>query len=92
VKCDSDVDDVLLQYIVSILEELGSSAASEDLLDMDQFTEMMEAYLPGFQAVDRSVVIIGLCGACHILCVYMFTSIWYQFLHFQLSYSFTHHF
>jgi len=47
------VDDVVLQYMVSILEELGNSAVSEDLFDVEQFTEMMEAYLPGFQAVDR---------------------------------------
>ena len=47
------MDDVVLQYMVSILEELGNSAASDDLFDVEQFTEMMEAYLPGFQAVDR---------------------------------------
>jgi len=47
------VDDVVLQYMVSILEELGNSAVSEDLFDVEQFAEMMEAYLPGFQAVDR---------------------------------------
>jgi len=56
VKCFSDVDDVVLQYMVSILEELGNSAASEDLFDVEQFTEMMEAYLPGFQTVDRFAV------------------------------------
>jgi len=44
--------------MVSILEELGNSAASDDLFDVEQFTEMMEAYLPGFQAVSRSSVII----------------------------------
>jgi len=58
VNCCSDVDDVVLQYMVSILEELGNSAALEDLFDVEQFTEMMEAYLPGFQAVDRFAVII----------------------------------
>ena len=57
-KCYSDVDDVVLEYMVSILEELGNSAASDDLFDVEQFTEMMEAYLPGFQAVSRSSVII----------------------------------
>jgi len=45
----------VLQYMVSILQELENSAASADLFDVEQFTEMMEAYLPGFQAVDRSV-------------------------------------
>jgi len=58
VICCSDVDDVVLQYMVSILEELGNSAASDDLFDVEQFTEMMEAYLPGFQAVDRCAIIM----------------------------------
>lgn len=57
-KCFSDVDDVVLQYMVSILEELGNSAASEDLFAIEQFTEMMEAYLPGFQAVDRFAIMV----------------------------------
>jgi len=48
--------------MVSILEELGNSAASDDLFDVEQFTEMMEAYLPGFQAVDRSAM-LQLCTA-----------------------------
>ena len=60
-KCYSDIDDVVLQYMVSILEELGNSAASDDLFDVEQFTEMMEAYLPGFQSVDRSTEIILCC-------------------------------
>jgi len=53
------VDDVILQYMVSILEELGNSAASEELFDVDQFVEMMEAYIPGFQAVDRFASIVN---------------------------------
>ena len=58
VKCFSDVDDVVLQYMVHVLQELEDSSASADLFDVEQFTEMMEAYLPGFQAVDRSAIII----------------------------------
>lgn len=57
VKHCSDVDDVVLSYMVGILEELGSCAAYEDLFDVEQFTEMMEAYLPGFHAVDRFAII-----------------------------------
>ena len=30
------------------LEELGSEDALEDAFDVDDFSEMMEAYLPGF--------------------------------------------
>lgn len=54
----------MLEYMVSILEELGNCAASEDLFDVEQFTEMMEAYIPGFQALDRFAVILHVpwCG------------------------------
>lgn len=48
----------MLQYMVSILQELENPCASADLFDVEEFTEMMEAYLPGFQAVDRSVLIM----------------------------------
>ena len=57
-ECCSDVDDVVLEYMVSILQELEDSAASADLFDVEEFTEMMEAYLPGFQAVDRSALTV----------------------------------
>jgi len=53
ILCCSNIDDVLLSYMISILEELGNSDSSEELFDVDQFTEMMDAYLPGFQALDR---------------------------------------
>jgi len=43
--------------MISILEELGNSTASDDLFDVEQFTEMMEAYVPGFQSVDRSALL-----------------------------------
>jgi len=39
--------------MISILEELGNSLAEDELFDVDQFTEMMEAYLPGFQDFNR---------------------------------------
>jgi len=44
--------------MVNVLQELEDSSASADLFDVEQFAEMMEAYLPGFQAVDRSPIII----------------------------------
>ena len=47
------IDDIALQYIVSILEELGGSNSFEDIFDVDEFTEMMEAYVPGFQNFNR---------------------------------------
>ncbi len=39
--------------MVSCLEELGSNGAVEDVFDVDDFTEMMEAYLPGFASITR---------------------------------------
>lgn len=45
----SAIDDIVLNYLISILEELGNSSVEDEVFDVDQFTEMMEAYLPGFQ-------------------------------------------
>lgn len=45
----SAIDDIVLSYMISILEELGNSSVEDEVFDVDQFTEMMEAYLPGFQ-------------------------------------------
>lgn len=39
--------------MISILEELGNSSVEDEVFDVDQFTEMMEAYLPGFQDFNR---------------------------------------
>lgn len=46
------VDDVVLDYVISILEDLGEEANGEDNIDIDQFTEMLEAYIPGFASID----------------------------------------
>jgi len=56
----SSIDDIVLSYMVSILEELGGnygerSVDADDPFDVDQFTEMMEAYLPGFQLFNTLV-------------------------------------
>ena len=48
----SAIDEIVLSYMVSILEELGSEAAAEDAFDVEQFTEMMDAYIPGFAEMD----------------------------------------
>ena len=45
----SAIDEVLLQYIVSVLEELGD----DESFDLDGFVEMMAAYIPGFETIDR---------------------------------------
>ena len=51
-----DVDEVVLSYMIGILEELGDSTASEEVFDVEQFTEMMDAYLPGFHSFDSVTV------------------------------------
>ncbi|XP_064628450.1 CUE domain-containing protein 2-A-like [Lineus longissimus] len=44
----SSIDDIVLSYMVSILEDLGTPDATEESFDVDSFSEMMDAYLPGF--------------------------------------------
>jgi hypothetical protein len=39
--------------MISILEELGNSSCSEETFDVEQFAEMMDAYLPGFHSFNR---------------------------------------
>ncbi|XP_078000524.1 CUE domain-containing protein 2-A-like [Glandiceps talaboti] len=46
------VDDIVLSYLVSVLEDLGC----EDDFDVDEFTEMMEAYIPGFTEIQSACV------------------------------------
>ncbi|XP_064594974.1 CUE domain-containing protein 2-like [Liolophura sinensis] len=48
---DGSVDDIVLDYVVSILEDLGQADVADDM-DVDGFIEMMEAYVPGFGAID----------------------------------------
>lgn len=48
-----DIDDIVLSYVISILEDLGDDSNAEENIDVDQFAEMMEAYIPGFGNIDR---------------------------------------
>ncbi|XP_033741621.1 CUE domain-containing protein 2-like [Pecten maximus] len=43
-----DIDDVVLDYVITILEDLGNGEDVEENIDVDQFIEMMDAYVPGF--------------------------------------------
>ncbi|XP_013409507.1 CUE domain-containing protein 2 [Lingula anatina] len=52
----SAVDDIVLNYIVSVLEDLGTEGIDEEGFDIDEFCEMITAYLPGFEDVDSSKV------------------------------------
>lgn len=53
--CDyfRDIDEIVLSYVNSILEDLGDDSNAEENIDVDQFAEMMEAYIPGFGNIDR---------------------------------------
>ena len=45
----SSVDDILLGYIVNVLEQLGE----DEEFDVDEFADIMAAYIPGFDEVNR---------------------------------------
>lgn len=47
------IDEIVLSYVISILEDLGDDQNAEENIDVDQFTEMMDAYIPGFNSIDR---------------------------------------
>ncbi|XP_033101678.1 CUE domain-containing protein 2-A-like isoform X2 [Anneissia japonica] len=48
----SSVDEIVLDYVSSILEDIGS----EDEFAVEEFIEMMDAYIPGFMKVERDEV------------------------------------
>ncbi|MBZ3890536.1 CUE domain-containing protein 2 [Sciurus carolinensis] len=52
----SGLDEVIFSYVLGVLEELGPSGPSEENFDMEAFTEMMEAYVPGFAHIPRSTI------------------------------------
>ncbi|ESO89250.1 hypothetical protein LOTGIDRAFT_183276 [Lottia gigantea] len=45
------IDDVVLSYVLSIIEDLGDTNNPEENIDVDQFIEMMSAYIPGFSQI-----------------------------------------
>lgn len=49
----SGLDEVIFSYVLGVLEDLGPSGPSDENFDMDAFTEMMEAYVPGFGHIPR---------------------------------------
>ncbi|KAH3724628.1 CUE domain-containing protein 2-B-like [Dreissena polymorpha] len=52
----SDVDGIVLQYVLSILEDLGDGSGVGENIDVDQFVEVMDAYIPGFGDIDSVAV------------------------------------
>ena len=53
----SSVDDIVLGYIVSVLEQLGE----DEQFDVDEFAEIMAAYIPGFDTVNKYVTVCTQC-------------------------------
>ena len=49
----STLDEVLLSYITGVLEDLGSQGSVEENFDVEDFVEMLEAYIPGFGEIDK---------------------------------------
>lgn len=45
----SCIDDIVLGYIVSVLEQLGE----DEQFDEEEFAEIMDAYIPGFDTINR---------------------------------------
>lgn len=52
----SGLDEVIFSYVLGVLEDLGPSGPSEENFDMEAFTEMMEAYVPGFARIPRGTI------------------------------------
>ncbi|XP_005111139.1 zinc finger protein 2 isoform X2 [Aplysia californica] len=51
----SNIDEIVLSYLLGIMELIGQGEV-EDCFDLEDVMEMMAAYLPGFEIVDRSSV------------------------------------
>lgn len=52
----SGLDEVIFSYVLGVLEDLGPAGPSEENFDMEAFTEMMEAYVPGFAYISRGTI------------------------------------
>lgn len=48
----SNVDEIVLSYIAEVLCGLGESVDDEFSFDVQQFSEMVSAYVPEFAAVE----------------------------------------
>nr|CAG4649532.1 EOG090X0A55 [Scapholeberis mucronata]SVE93764.1 EOG090X0A55 [Scapholeberis mucronata] len=53
----SYIDEIVLSYVVSILEELGTDfPGQEDVFDVESFSEMLSAYFPDFASIPHSAI------------------------------------
>ena len=48
----SNLDDIVLNYVAEVLGDLGRGEG-ESSFDMDQFSEMISAYVPEFSCIER---------------------------------------
>nr|CAD7393732.1 unnamed protein product [Timema cristinae] len=48
------IDEIVLSYVVSILEDLGSESSVEEAFDVEGFCEMMAAYFPEFSTIHHA--------------------------------------
>ncbi|XP_047126155.1 uncharacterized protein LOC101241393 isoform X1 [Hydra vulgaris] len=57
--CDlSCVDEILLEYLVTVLESLGKNSNDvETSFDIDEFTAMMTDFIPGFENINSASII-----------------------------------
>ena len=55
---NSSMDDIVLSYTVEVLSEVHNDDSS---FDVDQFCEMVSAYVPEFAEVDRLLINTNLC-------------------------------
>jgi len=52
----SGIDEIVLSYVVSILEDVDTGDAFDEAFDVEEFSEMMDAYLPGFAQITSNNV------------------------------------
>lgn len=50
------IDEIVLSYVVSILEDLGTEESVEEAFDVEGFCEMMAAYFPEFSIIHHGAV------------------------------------
>ncbi|XP_065182782.1 CUE domain-containing protein 2-like [Sycon ciliatum] len=61
---ETEIEDVLLTYVTGILDGIASGEPEDDF-DVDEFADVMAAYLPGFDSIDRAQVYEWIFSACN---------------------------
>ncbi|XP_013776533.1 CUE domain-containing protein 2-A-like [Limulus polyphemus] len=50
------IDEIVLSYVMSLLETLGNIDEGDDAFDVDMFSEMMAAYIPAFSTIKSEAI------------------------------------